>query len=202
MKKVSKNFLIICGIFLIMGIVGVSAIYLSNVSLINSFKTLTYKVDVEEEFYNDWGTKKIKVINSEETNADVVLRVSFNESFSKDNDILSNEINGQEVVEKDFSNDFLTHFSKTDRVLHPKTNKRLHISLKKLSYFCILPSISIRYKKDRNIIIPLMIHHLTMDHLWSFLRGRADIYIRQTSWKKRENIKISKHKNCGTTYHK
>lgn len=139
MKKVSKNFLIICGIFLIMGIVGVSAIYLSNVSLINSFKTLTYKVDVEEEFYNDWGTKKIKVINSEETNADVVLRVSFNESFSKDNDILSNEINGQEVVEKDFSNDFLTHFSKDqdgwyyyDKVLKAKDSVEIlnAISLK------------------------------------------------------------------------
>lgn len=139
MKKVSKNFLIICGIFLIMGIVGVSAIYLSNVSLINSFKTLTYKVDVEEEFYNDWGTKKIKVINSEETNADVVLRVGFNESFSKDNDILSNEINGQEVVEKDFSNDFLTHFSKDqdgwyyyDKVLKAKDSVEIlnAISLK------------------------------------------------------------------------
>ena len=139
MKKVSKNFLIICGIFLIMGIVGVSAIYLSNVSLINSFKTLTYKVDVEEDFYNDWGTKKIKVINSEETNADVVLRVSFNESFSKDNDILSNEINGQEVVEKDFSNDFLTHFSKDqdgwyyyDKVLKAKDSVEIlnAISLK------------------------------------------------------------------------
>ena len=34
-----------------MGIVGVSAIYISNVSLVNSFKTLTYKVDVLEEFY-------------------------------------------------------------------------------------------------------------------------------------------------------
>ena len=112
MKKISKNFLIICGIFLLMGIVGVSAIYISNVSLVNSFKTLTYKVDVLEEFYNDWGTKKIKVVNSEETNADVVLRVTFNESFTKDNDILSNEINGEEVVEKEYANDFLTHFSK------------------------------------------------------------------------------------------
>ena len=112
MKKISKNFLIICGIFLLMGIVGVSAIYISNVSLVNSFKTLTYKVDVLEEFYNDWGTKKIKVVNSEETNADVVLRVTFNESFTKGNDILSNEINGEEVVEKEYANDFLTHFSK------------------------------------------------------------------------------------------
>lgn len=112
MKKISKNFLIICGIFLLMGIVGVSAIYFYNVSLTNNFKTLTYKVDVLEEFYNDWGTKKIKVVNSEETNADVVLRVTFNESFTKDNDILSNEINGEEVVEKEYANDFLTHFSK------------------------------------------------------------------------------------------
>lgn len=112
MKKISKNFLIICGIFLLMGIVGVSAIYISNVSLVNSFKTLTYKVDVLEEFYNDWGTKKIKIVNSEETNADVVLRVTFNESFTKNNDILSNEINGEEVVEKEYANDFLTHFSK------------------------------------------------------------------------------------------
>ena len=100
-----------------------------------------------------------------------------------------------------FFTPFLTHFSKTDRVLHPKTNKRLHISLKKLSYFCILPSISIRYKKDRNIIIPLMIHHLTMDHLWSFLRGRADIYIKHIPREQKES-ECLEQKNCGTSYYK
>ena len=132
MKKVSKNFLIICGIFLIMGIVGVSAIYLSNVSLINSFKTLTYKVDVEEEFYNDWGTKKIKVMNQEKTNTPVALRVSFHESFTKDDFTLSNTINGEEVVDKEFTSEFVSHFRKAsdgwyyyDQVLDPEESVQI-----------------------------------------------------------------------------
>ena len=45
----------------------------------------------KEEFYNDWGTKKVAIKNEEETNVDVVLRINYNETWSDTTgDVLSN----------------------------------------------------------------------------------------------------------------
>ena len=78
------------------------------------FKSMTYNIVLEEEFYDTWGTKKITLTNRDPTNTPVVLRVSFNEIWSKtvQNQYLTldNTVNGVNVVQKNWTSTFLNDF--------------------------------------------------------------------------------------------
>ena len=105
-------YLLVIGVIMILG--GSIAYFYQEIVIPNSFKTMTYNVKLEEEFNNDWGIKKVYIKNLEETNAPVVIRVNYNEIWSKEIDgrirTLSNTINGENVVNKNFTNTFLNDF--------------------------------------------------------------------------------------------
>lgn len=94
---------------------GTFAYYYANYSLPNIFKTMTYNININEEFNGNWGTRKIYITNSETSNTSVVLRINYNEIWSKTVDgtplTLSNTVNGINVVNKEwtstFNNDFV-----------------------------------------------------------------------------------------------
>ena len=105
-----KPLIYIGGAFLVL-IVGVTiAFYTQELSLVNEFKTMTYNVEMEEEFYNDWGTKEITIYNRESTNTPVALRVAYSESWTKGENTLNNLVNGTNVVNKTWSQDFADYF--------------------------------------------------------------------------------------------
>ena len=117
MKKLIKQkwLLIVTGIFLFVTVGGTFAYYYTQVIIPNEFKAQTYNVTLEEEFYNDWGTKKVTIKNEEETNVDVVLRINYNETWSDTTgDVLSNVVNGENVVIKNWTTEFLNDFEKSD----------------------------------------------------------------------------------------
>ena len=126
-------YLLTIGIIMILG--GSIAYFYQEVTIPNNFKTMTYNVKLEEEFNNDWGTKKVYIRNLESTNAPVVLRVNYNEIWSKEVEgrirTLSNTINGENVVEKSFTNAFLNDFVLNDgwyyykKVLFPNSSVQL-----------------------------------------------------------------------------
>ena len=101
-------------ILLILGLGIAYALYQSNITLPNEFKSMTYNIVLEEEFYDTWGTKKITLTNRDPTNTPVVLRVSFNEIWSKtiQNQYLTldNTVNGVNVVQKNWTSTFLNDF--------------------------------------------------------------------------------------------
>lgn len=105
-------YLFIIGIIFIIG--GSLAYFYQEIVVPNNFKTMTYNVALDEEFYDDWGVKKVYIRNLEQTNAPVVLRVNYNEVWSKEIEgvihTLSNTINGENVVNKNFTNTFLNDF--------------------------------------------------------------------------------------------
>lgn len=109
----SKPLLFLLGILVVATIGGTFAYYYQNVSLPNQFKAMTYNVNLTEEFNNDWGTKKVYITNNDTTNS-VVLRVSYNEMWSKTvgNNILtiSNSINGNNLVTKNWTSTFTNDF--------------------------------------------------------------------------------------------
>lgn len=78
----------------------------------NEFKVKGYDLNIEEEFGGTFGTKRVSITNQDE--ADVILRISYNEEWSKGNLLLSSEINGTEVVKKAW-----TDVWKNDFVLGP-----------------------------------------------------------------------------------
>ena len=83
-KKIKKKPLIFLAILLAIGIVGATfAYYYTEVAIPNQFKVMTYDVGIEEEFYNDFGTKKVSFVNNEENGVPVLLRMHYNESWVK-----------------------------------------------------------------------------------------------------------------------
>ncbi len=110
----SKPLLFLLGFLVVVSIGGTFAYYYQNVTLPNEFKTMIYNVSIDEDYNDDWGTKKVYITNNETSNTPVVLRINFNESWSKviDGTIvnLSNTINGTNVVNKEWTSTFTNDF--------------------------------------------------------------------------------------------
>lgn len=112
--RTKKPLIFLILFLLVVGIGGTFAYYYSEVIIPNRFQAMTYHVTIEEEFYDDFGTKRVFFVNQEETNASVVLRINYNESWRKMIDDVfitpSNVIDGQDVVTKEWTDAFLNDF--------------------------------------------------------------------------------------------
>ena len=115
MKKGNKK--VVLFLILLLSIIGIGsayAYYQVNVIVPNKYKASTYEVEIEEEFEDKFGVKKVWIVNKEKTNAPVVLRVNYNEIWSKEIDgvllTLDNNVNGENVVEKEWTEEFLNDF--------------------------------------------------------------------------------------------
>ena len=100
------------GMLCLVTVIGITiAYYTQEMNITNTFKTMTYDVSMEEEFYNTWGTKRITINNNEESNTPVLLRVSYSEMWTKGDKTLNNLVNGTNVVNKTWSQTFLDDFT-------------------------------------------------------------------------------------------
>lgn len=132
-KKIKPIIFISLGLLIF--IIGITYAYFYSRNIFeNKFKTSAYDVELSEEFKNDWGTKKVNIINKDTT--PVVIRVNYNEIWSEkdfdnlndnfdtttscrilsNNDntkkyTLSNLLNGEEVVTKNWTSTW-NNFSK------------------------------------------------------------------------------------------
>lgn len=79
----------------------------------NIFDTTKYNVKITEEFNNDFGTKKVNFVN--DGSSDVLIRINYNEYWSKlvgeDIVVLNNEINGENLVNKEWTEEFNNNFT-------------------------------------------------------------------------------------------
>lgn len=79
-KKIIFSFLVL----LCIGVIGISyALYTSQKEIENIFKSSAYDVALEEEFYDDWGTKKVSIVNKDSESTPVIIRVNYDEVWSK-----------------------------------------------------------------------------------------------------------------------
>ncbi len=78
-KKIKPLFFIML-IALVIVVGGTIAYFLSSTSFENKFRTSYYDVAIEEEFYNNWGTKKVSIVNNDSTS--VALRISYTEIWT------------------------------------------------------------------------------------------------------------------------
>lgn len=116
-KKNFKNnkYLLIIFLSVIISMFGISyAFYSSNYNFVNRFQTMTYNVVLEEEFNNEFGVKKVKIVNNEKTNTPVVLRLNYNETWKKISNgntlYLNNFKNNINCVYKTWTSEFLNNF--------------------------------------------------------------------------------------------
>ena len=108
MKNNNKKPLIFGLLLLTLAVIGGTfAYYYSEVVIPNRFKAMTYDVKLVEEFEGDFGTKEVSIVNQEETNTPVVIRMSYNEYWDNS---LNNKYNNTDVVTKNWTNDFLNDF--------------------------------------------------------------------------------------------
>lgn len=102
------------GLILVITVGTTLAFFNNQYNLPEKFKTMTFNVDLVEEFYNDFGVDKVTIVNNEVTNAPVVIRINYNEIWQDKSSnniyLLSNQINGEDVVTKEFTNAFLNDF--------------------------------------------------------------------------------------------
>lgn len=84
LKKVkNKKQIVMIALLLLIPVIGGTIAYLRSITVFdNEFMASAYDVSIEEEFYNDWGTKKVKIINKD--SIPVVLRVSYDESWVRE----------------------------------------------------------------------------------------------------------------------
>lgn len=109
-KRNIKPLIFIFVIVIVLGVGGTMAYLTHNYIYTNTFNTSTYDVQIEEEFYNTWGTKKVSIVNNEATNTPVIIRVNYNEIWSNGNKVLSNKIDGEESVIKNWTQTFKNDF--------------------------------------------------------------------------------------------
>ena len=118
-SKIKKKPLIFILLLLLTVAVGSTfAYYYNEVIIPNKFKAMTYSVAIEEVFNGTWGTKEVSIVNKEATNTPVVLRISYNELWINNADgsnvSLNNKLNKQDVVTKNWTNNFVNDFVKGD----------------------------------------------------------------------------------------
>lgn len=109
-KRNIKPLIFIFIIVIVLGVGGTMAYLTHTFKHTNTFKTSTYDVQIEEEFYNKWGTKKVSIVNNESANTPVIIRLTYNELWSNGDKVLSNKINGEDTVTKNWTETFKNDF--------------------------------------------------------------------------------------------
>lgn len=113
MRKLKIKPLIFIVLLLIVTISITYATFFSTTSIANRFESLVYDVSLQEEFYDDWGTKKVYIKNNESATP-VILRVSYVEYWSKeiDNELftLPNKENNEDIVIKNWTDTWKNDF--------------------------------------------------------------------------------------------
>ena len=114
-QKKFKSILFIFILFLLsISLIGGTIAYLIHrENFNNEFEAKGYNIEIEEEFNGEFGTKKVFIVNKNES--DVVLRVSYNDIWQQELNekilFLSNKINGTEVVTKNWTQSWLNDFT-------------------------------------------------------------------------------------------
>lgn len=116
-SKLKKKPLIFLLALLFVGIIGGTvALFTNYVIYSNKFDTSKYNVVIKEEFNNEFGTKKVNLVN--EGSNDVIIRINYNEYWSKiieENKVyLNTMIDGTNLVDKSWTEEFLKNFTYHD----------------------------------------------------------------------------------------
>lgn len=113
MRKLKIKPLIFIVLLLVVTISITYATFFSTTSIANRFESLIYDVSLQEEFYDDWGTKKVYIKNNESATP-VILRVSYVEYWSKEinNELftLPNKENDEDIVIKNWTDTWKNDF--------------------------------------------------------------------------------------------
>ncbi len=190
-KRRKKSKLILIALLFISAVSIVSAFWKSDATFSNKFVTSTYGIDIEEDFEGTWGTKRVCFVNKEGTNAPALIRITYNEMWSKVLDettntvgVLSNKIGEIDVVTKEWTNDFLNYFTKG-----PDGWYYYNRVLDSESSVCVLETVTLNEQliQDNNLSYDGYSYHLD----FNFESAQATLDAINTIWGKNVSIKAN-----------
>ena len=158
MKIKKKSLIFILLLLLVVCVGSTYAVFYTQFAVPNKFDIMLYDVKVEDDFNGSWGVRSVKFTNNDSSNTPIVLRISYNEIWNdKINDsivTLNNYVNGENVVEKEWTDTFLNDFVLADdgwyyykKVLSPQESVQV---LKSVNLKNDLISKSTNYNKYKN----------------------------------------------------
>lgn len=113
-----KNFIFILLLLVVLLVGSTYAVFYTQFAIPNKFDVMLYDVKVEDDFNGNWGVRSVKFTNNDVSNTSIVLRISYNEIWnSKINGsiiTLNNYVDGKNVVNKEWTDEFLNDFVLAD----------------------------------------------------------------------------------------
>lgn len=113
-----KNFIFILLLLVVLLVGSTYAVFYTQLAIPSKFDVMLYDVKVEDDFNGNWGVRSVKFTNNDTSNTSIVLRISYNEIWnSKINDsiiTLNNYVDGKNVVNKEWTDEFLNDFVLAD----------------------------------------------------------------------------------------
>lgn len=112
--KKNKSMIFLALLFFMISVGGTIANFYTKHELTNGFKTADYNISLSEYFpITEWDSdntldKRVTVTNN--GTGDVLLRISYNEIWIEDGDIVNNLYEGNEIVTKNWTSDFKDNF--------------------------------------------------------------------------------------------
>lgn len=114
----NKPMIFLAALFLFVSVGGTIAHFYTQQVVQSGFKTADYNISLSEYFpISEWDSdntldKQVKVSNN--GTGDVLLRVSYNEMWFEDGDVVNNLYEGNEIVTKNWTAEFKDNFTYKD----------------------------------------------------------------------------------------
>ena len=136
-KKATNNKVqFVISIMAIIAMIMVVVTFYNEETVATRYGNMVYNVVLEKKAGNTWDNTEFFIKNKEDNDKNVVLRVNYNEVWSKEIDketyTLDNNINGENVVDKTWTLEFISGFREYkdgwyyyDQILKPQEQIRI-----------------------------------------------------------------------------
>ncbi len=140
-KSLSKKVQLVISLMAVIAIIMVVITFYNEKTMTKRYANMVYNVVLEKKAGNPWDNTEFFIRNKEKNNRNVVLRVNYNEIWSKEENeeiyTLDNNINGENVVDKTWTLEFISGFREYkdgwyyyDQILKPQESIRILRKLK------------------------------------------------------------------------
>lgn len=135
-KSLSKKVQLVISLMAVIAIIMVVITFYNEKTMTKRYANMVYNVVLEKKAGNPWDNTEFFIRNKEKNNRNVVLRVNYNEIWSKEENeeiyTLDNNINGENVVDKTWTLEFISGFREYkdgwyyyDQILKPQESIRI-----------------------------------------------------------------------------
>lgn len=135
-KAIDNKILFVISLMSLITIITVVITFYNEKTLTSRYANMPYNVVLEKKSGNIWNNTEFFIKNKEKEKTPVVLRINYNELWSKEEEetlsTLDNNINGENIVDKTWTLEFISGFGEYkdgwfyyDQILKPNESIRI-----------------------------------------------------------------------------